>query len=453
MPDDSTFFSPANDPASKDVNMSDVLSLSKDEAKNLIHSSEAGWSEIWLIDKNGRFRALKSLKPSFRGQARYESLLRKEYEIGYSLSHTAIREIYDFRNIPGLGNCIEMEWVDGVTLTEFLSGGRPARATAKKIALQLCDALSYLHSKQIVHRDLKPSNILITHNGNYLKLIDFGLSDASSWSILKGPAGTASFAAPELLAGGVIDNRTETVSLTTDQIARVCHRRMGVGADGLILLGRAGGEYDFAMHYYNSDGQPADMCGNGGRCIAAFACDLGLGNNAADHPQVRFLAEDGPHHAEIISWNQSDGIGIVTVGMKDVPSAQIVRCLDGWLLDTGVPHYVQRVSNLANFDVVGEGRRIRHLKELGPNGANVNFIEDLDNGRLLVRTYERGVEDETFACGTGVTACAIVTGNRLLYTRGGDFKVDFEPTGNAFTNVRLTGPVSLNFKGEFTLNS
>lgn len=213
MPDDSTFFSPANDQASKDVNLSDVLSLSKDEAKNLIHSSEAGWSEIWLINKNGRFRALKSLKPSFRGQARYESLLRKEYEIGYSLSHTAIREIYDFRNIPGLGNCIEMEWVDGVTLTEFLSGGRPARATAKKIALQLCDALSYLHSKQIVHRDLKPSNILITHNGNYLKLIDFGLSDASSWSILKGPAGTASFAAPELLAGGVIDNRTDIWSL------------------------------------------------------------------------------------------------------------------------------------------------------------------------------------------------------------------------------------------------
>ena len=251
----------------------------------------------------------------------------------------------------------------------------------------------------------------------------------------------------------VIDNRTETVSLTTDQIARVCHRRMGVGADGLILLGRAGGEYDFAMHYYNSDGQPADMCGNGGRCIAAFACDLGLGNTAADHPQVRFLADDGPHHAEIIFWNPSDGIGIVTVGMKDVPSAQIVRCLDGWLLDTGVPHYVQRVSNLSNFDVVGEGRRIRHMKELGPNGANVNFIEDMDNGRLLVRTYERGVEDETFACGTGVTACSIVTGNRLLTTRGGDFKVDFEPIGNAFTNVKLTGPVSLNFKGELTLKS
>lgn len=250
-----------------------------------------------------------------------------------------------------------------------------------------------------------------------------------------------------------IDNRTAALQLSADQIAHICHRRFGVGADGLLLLQNAPDGFDFSMRYYNSDGHPATMCGNGARCIAAFACDLGLGNTAADHPQVRFLADDGPHHAEIIFWNPSDGIGIVTVGMKDVPSAQIVRCLDGWLLDTGVPHYVQRVSNLANFDVVGEGRRIRHMKELGPNGANVNFIEDMDNGRLLVRTYERGVEDETFACGTGVTACAIVTGNKLLTTRGGDFKVDFEPTSNAFTNVKLTGPVSLNFKGEFTLNA
>ncbi len=188
-----------------------ILSEAKDPI--LVHSSENGWSEIWLIDKEGRFRALKALKPSFRGQTKYESLLRKEYEIGYSLSHTAIREVYDFRNIPGVGNCIEMEWVDGVSLNEFLSRGQLDRTTARKIAAQLCDALDYLHSKQIIHRDIKPSNILITHNGNYLKLIDFGLSDADSWSILKGPAGTASFAAPELLAGDSVDNRTDIWSL------------------------------------------------------------------------------------------------------------------------------------------------------------------------------------------------------------------------------------------------
>ena len=212
MPEDSSFFP---DSSTGRRSQPDPSSHGRPDwpSPRLIHSSSAGWSEVWLIDKDGRFRALKALKPSFRGQARYESLLRKEYEISYSLSHTAIREVYDFRNIPGLGNCIEMEWVDGVTLTEFLSNVRPDRTIARKIALQLCDALSYLHSKQIIHRDLKPSNILITHNGNYLKLIDFGLSDASSWSILKGPAGTASFAAPELLAGGVVDNRADIWSL------------------------------------------------------------------------------------------------------------------------------------------------------------------------------------------------------------------------------------------------
>ena len=215
MPEDSTFFTnrgstPLNNREPDPLNK---RSLSGAEWPRRIHSSESGWSESWLIDKDGRFRILKALKPSFRGQARYESLLRKEYEISYSLSHTAIREVYDFRNIPELGNCIEMEWVDGVTLAEFLSKGHPGKTILRKIALQLCDALSYLHSKQIVHRDLKPSNILITHNGNYVKLIDFGLSDADSWSILKGPAGTESYAAPELLAGGPVDNRTDIWSL------------------------------------------------------------------------------------------------------------------------------------------------------------------------------------------------------------------------------------------------
>ena len=215
MPEDSTFFTNHGSAplTNRDLDALNKRSLSGAEGPRLIHSSESGWSETWLIDKDGRFRILKALKPSFRGQARYESLLRKEYEIGYSLSHTAIREVYDFRNIPGLGNCIEMEWVDGVTLADFLSKGHPGKTILRKIAFQLCDALSYLHSKQIVHRDLKPSNILITHNGNYVKLIDFGLSDADSWSILKGPAGTESYAAPELLAGDPVDNRTDIWSL------------------------------------------------------------------------------------------------------------------------------------------------------------------------------------------------------------------------------------------------
>ena len=252
----------------------------------------------------------------------------------------------------------------------------------------------------------------------------------------------------------LIDNRNLNVTLATEQIARLCHRRMGIGADGLILLNPASDGYDFAMRYYNSDGLPADMCGNGGRCIAAFAHQLGI--TPTHHPDggqssLRFLADDGPHDACIVMWDSHERIGLVTLGMKDVPAAGVTRCLDGWLLDTGVPHYVQRVTDLEHYDVVGEGRRLRHLPDLGPEGANVNFIEDLPDGRLRVRTYERGVEDETWACGTGVTACAIVTGNRRLCTRGGDFRVDFSPTGTAFTRVRLTGPVSLNFSGTFVI--
>ena len=256
----------------------------------------------------------------------------------------------------------------------------------------------------------------------------------------------------------LIDNRAGDLSLSAEQIAHLCHRRMGVGADGLILLNATRDEYDFAMRYYNSDGLPADMCGNGGRCIAAYAHQLGLGTTTAQGqqggvmPTLRFLADDGPHEARIVMWNSDERLGLVTLGMNDVSASGVTRCLDGWLLNTGVPHYVQRVENLADFDVAGEGRRIRHLPELGPAGANVNFIEDLPDGRLMVRTYERGVEDETWACGTGVTACAIVSGNRRLCTKGGDFRVDFESTGTAFTYVRLTGPVSLNFTGELVIN-
>ena len=245
----------------------------------------------------------------------------------------------------------------------------------------------------------------------------------------------------------LIDNRTGAINLTPEQIARICHRRMGVGADGLILLNRAGESYDYAMQYFNSDGHPADMCGNGGRCIAAFAHLLGI----VTEGKHRILADDGSHEASIVMWDSRERIGLVTLGMKDVAVSEVTRFLDGWLLNTGVPHYVQRVENLDHYDVAGEGRRIRHLPGLGAAGANVNFIEDLPDGRLMVRTYERGVEDETYACGTGVTACAIVSGNHRLRTRGGDFRVDFDATGTAYTHVRLTGPVSLNFTGELVL--
>lgn len=241
----------------------------------------------------------------------------------------------------------------------------------------------------------------------------------------------------------IVDNREGRYTLGTDEIARICHRRFGVGADGLMTLDAATEGYDFEMHYYNSDGRLGSMCGNGGRCIAAFACMLGLGK------QLHFLGYDGPHDAEVLMW---DGrVGMVKLGMRSVESADVRRVLDGWFLDTGSPHYVQRVNDLEHYDVFGEGRRLRYRADIFPEGTNVDFIEDMPDGRLFVRTYERGVEDETWACGTGVTACAIVSGNHSLVARGGDFRVDFEATGKAYDQVKLTGPVSLNFTGVWTV--
>ena len=268
----------------------------------------------------------------------------------------------------------------------------------------------------------------------------------------------------------LIDIRDNDPQLTEAQIAHICHRRFGIGADGLMTLGHGSPvrpvrgnedhgspvrhvrgnekpEYDFEMKYYNSDGRLGSMCGNGGRCIAAFAHRLGLGNEG----HLSFIGFDGPHEADMLMWDDQHSVGIVRLGMRDVACSQVRRCLGGWFLDTGSPHYVQRVNDLQHFDVVGEGRRIRNIKEEFPEGTNVDFIEDLPDGRLFVRTYERGVEDETWACGTGVTACAIVSGNRKVVARGGDFKVDFNATGKAYTDVFLTGPVSFNFSGEIVV--
>lgn len=239
----------------------------------------------------------------------------------------------------------------------------------------------------------------------------------------------------------VIDNRKGEYHLCEEEIARICHRRFGVGADGLMLLNAAPEGYDFEMVYCNSDGRVGSMCGNGGRCIAAFAYMLGLGN------KLHFVGYDGSHDAEIVTWDKEHKLGIVKLSMRSVEKAGVRRVLNGWFLDTGSPHYVQRVENLEHYDVVGEGRRIRNMADVFPEGTNVDFIEDLPDGRLSVRTYERGVEDETWACGTGVTACAIVSGNHRLVARGGDFRVDFDVDGDVFGNVYLIGPVSLNFEG------
>ena len=179
----------------------------------LISSSPESYCEIWRADKEGRFRVYKTLKSEYVGDPVYERLLRKEFEIGYSLDNPYICEYYDFVNIPSLGNCIEMEWIDGCSLDSIFPRGAIGKTLATKIISELCDALSYMHSKQIVHRDLKPSNIMLTYNGNNVKLIDFGLSDSDSHSVLKGSAGTQVYASPELISGGSVDFRSDIFSL------------------------------------------------------------------------------------------------------------------------------------------------------------------------------------------------------------------------------------------------
>lgn len=248
----------------------------------------------------------------------------------------------------------------------------------------------------------------------------------------------------------LVDVRQSEWQPTSDRVAQLCHRRLGVGADGLMTLGNPPADApdcQFSMTYFNSDGSRAAMCGNGGRCIALFAYLLGLASQD-NPPHLRFVSDDGVHEADILLWDASAQVGMVRLAMRDVVRSEVQRCGEGWLLNTGVPHYVQRVSGLDGYDVVREGRRLRHSPDLGPEGANVNFIEDGADGRLRIRTYERGVEDETWACGTGVTAAAIVSGNGRVSSRGGDFSVEFSVEADRYANVCLTGPVSFNFKGE-----
>lgn len=240
----------------------------------------------------------------------------------------------------------------------------------------------------------------------------------------------------------IIDNREPTFPKNdTSLIARLCHRRFGIGADGLILL-ETDKNADFRMVYYNSDGNQSTMCGNGGRCIVAFAKHLGIIDN-----QTTFEAIDGLHHATI------DDDGIVSLQMKDVDELNIQN--QYVFVDTGSPHHVAVTDDVSAIDIVKSGAEIRYSSLYGATGANVNFVEPLQDGSFTVRTYERGVEDETLSCGTGVTAVAIAmkaTGKTnsdvvALHVQGGELEVSFSEHDGKFTNVFLKGPATFVFKG------
>lgn len=238
----------------------------------------------------------------------------------------------------------------------------------------------------------------------------------------------------------MVDNRSLSFPKSQEIIERLCHRRFGVGADGLILL-EDSREYNFQMVYYNSDGAQSTMCGNGGRCIVAFAHDLGLISSSC-----RFMAVDGLHHATIRN-------GSVALGMVDVSA--IHPHGEEFILNTGSPHLVCPVEKVSEIEVASLGRYKRNEEPFKKEGINVNFSQDLSPGRIKIRTYERGVEDETFSCGTGATAAALVHMSThglcevAVEVVGGELTIrGRQKTDGSFENIWLEGPAKNVFKGE-----
>jgi diaminopimelate epimerase len=243
----------------------------------------------------------------------------------------------------------------------------------------------------------------------------------------------------------LIDDRAGTFPVSTAVVARLCHRRFGIGADGLILL-QNDPDADFRMVYFNADGNEGSMCGNGGRCVVRFAHDLGIIDDS-----TRFVAVDGEHLASVCEED-------IFLKMIDVAGIETQPDLD--FLQTGSPHVILYTRDLKDLDVPDIGRSIRYADEwVARGGTNVNFVEVLDEATLAVRTYERGVEDETYSCGTGVTAAALSAHVRHgladpieVRTLGGTLRVSFEPLADGgFTNIYLIGPARRVFEGTVTL--
>jgi diaminopimelate epimerase len=245
----------------------------------------------------------------------------------------------------------------------------------------------------------------------------------------------------------MIDNRANFFEIQNNSLVKnLCNRRFGIGADGLILLENHS-TCDFYMRYYNSDGHEGSMCGNGGRCAIEFARELKIIDE-----KTEFFASDGLHKGIINSDNN------ISLLMQNVN--EIVKKGNDYELNTGSPHYVVFTKNLNTINVVAEGRKIRYNSTYTANGINVNFVEIID-GEVFVRTYERGVEEETFSCGTGVTAVALVCSHQKLVldntpiqikTAGGLLEVSFKKEEEKYNNIWLSGPALKTFEGSINLN-
>ena len=243
----------------------------------------------------------------------------------------------------------------------------------------------------------------------------------------------------------IIDNRAGAYNnLTGMEVSKMCNRHFGIGADGLMLLQNKDG-YDFEMIYYNADGNIGSMCGNGGRCMVKFAHDIGIVKL-----NYHFLAIDGAHDATIENDNY------IHLKMKDVNNVNLQESFA--TLDTGSPHYIAFSENIDAIDIVTVGRSIRYSDPFAAEGININFVEKKDDNTIAVRTYERGVENETLSCGTGVTASALVHAcqagqNKIkVITLGGVIQVSFEKVSDtSFNNIFLSGEVCSVFTGIYPL--
>lgn len=239
----------------------------------------------------------------------------------------------------------------------------------------------------------------------------------------------------------LVDDRENTFPVTQEVINNLCDRKFGIGSDGLILI-RDAESADFTMVFYNPDGSQS-LCGNGSRCAVQFAAKLGLITG-----ECTFIAFDGIHEAEVLSD------GRVQLGMHDVQNVRQYE--DGMFVDTGSPHLIRYVRDIDDIDVYGRGREIRYNDTFKEKGININFVE-LESDGICVRTYERGVENETLSCGTGVTAAALASFNKgkhspvKVRTKGGNLEVSFDWQDGIFFNIHLTGPAKEVFRGEIEI--